>query len=816
MMVGAARRAHVHHNYFSAELNLLNAVRGQKRSFTIKYRTDPRQPWHWVNEEFGTTDGELYFQSTDILTITAGARAETGLSRFLGDLSTDIEVEKSSSDCPGTQIFNITGTASKADPKTSGITHVRLGLPLSSTRWFGLVRIWTCWLAPRHGKKKFRLTEPGVMCSFLREDGLSLVLLALSGVNDILTIFESDDEGYVVIKAKNDREDGGKFNVIAAVGADFHAANAAAMYQARSIVAGNSAATSATDPTLGRKEKPQTPLDEDTVLVENEAKAQWLENWYDGLTYCTWNGLGQALTEQKIYDALDKLEENNISITNLIIDDNWQSLDNAGQSQFYRGWVRFEANTEGFPNGLAHTASKICHDHPNIQHIAVWHALLGYWGSISPTGEIAKNYKTCRVKLQEGILPVPRESYTIVDAQDIQRMYNDFYAFLSRSGIDAVKTDVQSFLDIIESPSDRSRLMNAYLDAWSIASLRAFSTKAISCMSQAPQILFHSQLPQNKPRYLVRNSDDFFPGIDESHPWHIFCNAHNSLLTQHLNVLPDWDMFQTSHAYAYYHGAARCVSGGPVYITDEPGKHSFDLIDQMTARTVRGNTVVLRPSVVGKSLDAYYAYSDGVPLRVGTFHGSGKTGSGIIGVFNVAPKPISTLVPLSAFPGIDDADPGTEYIIRAHTTGEISTTMTPGAASALVSIELESKGYEILTMYPLRSFKSTLVAPLGLLGKMTAAAAIASLDMYMAEAGRLRISVSLRALGTLGVFISDLDGRSVDDLMVMILERPVPRATVSKADDERVLQIDVEKAWKEMGLSHGWSNEVEVEVFVKL
>ena len=31
-------------------------------------------------------------------------------------------------------------------------------------------------------------------------------------------------------------------------------------------------------------------------------------------------------------------------------------------------------------------------------------------------------------------------------------------------------------------------------------------------MSQIPQILFHSQLPTNKPRLMVRNSDDFFPG----------------------------------------------------------------------------------------------------------------------------------------------------------------------------------------------------------------------------------------------------------------------------------------------------------------
>ncbi len=46
----------------------------------------------------------------------------------------------------------------------------------------------------------------------------------------------------------------------------------------------------------------------------------------DGLSYCTWNGIGQHLTEQKLFDALESLAKNEINISNLIIDDNWQSL----------------------------------------------------------------------------------------------------------------------------------------------------------------------------------------------------------------------------------------------------------------------------------------------------------------------------------------------------------------------------------------------------------------------------------------------------------------------------------------------------------
>ena len=176
-------------------------------------------------------------------------------------------------------------------------------------------------------------------------------------------------------------------------------------------------------------------------------------------------------------------------------------------------------------------------------------------------------------------------------------------------------------IDTFISAVSRRDLISAYQDAWAIAHNRYFSVKAISCMSQTPDILFHSQLPQNRLPILVRNSDDFFPEIPTSHPWHIFVNAYNALFTQHLNVVPDWDMFQTVHEYSGFHAAARCVSGGPIYITDVPGQHDLNLIGQMTGTTTRGKTVIFRPSVMGKSLDPYIGYDDDALLLVGTYHG---------------------------------------------------------------------------------------------------------------------------------------------------------------------------------------------------
>lgn len=52
------------------------------------------------------------------------------------------------------------------------------------------------------------------------------------------------------------------------------------------------------------------------------------------------------------------------------------SKDNHGESQFKRGMTDFEANKEGFPQGLRHCISEIREKHPDIQHIGVWHALV--------------------------------------------------------------------------------------------------------------------------------------------------------------------------------------------------------------------------------------------------------------------------------------------------------------------------------------------------------------------------------------------------------------------------------------------------------
>ncbi len=75
-------------------------------------------------------------------------------------------------------------------------------LSLIFFRWFALIRIWSPWLAPRQGKKHFALDKEAVICSFMELGGRHLVLLAISGVQDVMTLFKSDGDGNVVLNVR--------------------------------------------------------------------------------------------------------------------------------------------------------------------------------------------------------------------------------------------------------------------------------------------------------------------------------------------------------------------------------------------------------------------------------------------------------------------------------------------------------------------------------------------------------------------------------------------------------------------------------------
>lgn len=248
------------------------------------------ETWVWVNDQSARTNGHICRQPAVLPAKGEGSKPGVygDLSLYLDIRSFGLTVCAVASETPDTKLWTISVPMYESN-------EIVLGEPLKYSRWFSLVRIWTPWLAPRHGAKSFSTAEDAILCSFLRWDGLHLVLLAVSSINNVTTVLKSNATGEVVMSGKNEDYPNTKYSnatVIAAVGRSFESAVSAAMYHARKLVVETAETSVAT--------------------VEKDIRPDWLENWYDGLTYCTWNGLGQDLTEQKIYDALDELEKNDI------------------------------------------------------------------------------------------------------------------------------------------------------------------------------------------------------------------------------------------------------------------------------------------------------------------------------------------------------------------------------------------------------------------------------------------------------------------------------------------------------------------------
>lgn len=322
----------------------------------MTFRGAENEPWKWANEQFSTSDGHIIYQSARSL--------DTELTNFIGGMPSNLKIQEEKSDTPETLLWSVTSQVDSSSGKASGVSSNKLGKPIDFSRWFALVRLWSPWLAPRQGKEKFNPDKEAVVAAFQREDGSHLVVLAVSGIDDVMTTLSHDGDGNVIIDSRNDSNDAGTATLIISAGNSLEFAMSAVMYHARKLVMRYQNASG------------ETAAEEEALM--QDYKPQWLQNWYDGLAYCTWNSIGQKLTEDKIFEALDSLQRHDVNISNLIIDDNWQSLNHEGGDQFQNAMTEFEATKTGFPRGLKAAVSDIRQKHANIKHIAVWHALVSY------------------------------------------------------------------------------------------------------------------------------------------------------------------------------------------------------------------------------------------------------------------------------------------------------------------------------------------------------------------------------------------------------------------------------------------------------
>lgn len=215
------------------------------------------ESWKWVNEQFSTSDGRLIYQIEEPL--------DDDLTHYIDGLPPSLTITKEQSDTSNTLLWSITAPVNAASGKTPGNSVETLGKPVNLSRWFAVVRLWSPWIAPRQGKDVFQPDKDGILAAFERHDGSHLVLLAVSGVEEVLSLLHHDGAGKVIVKSQNDSEKVGTVQIVAAAGKALEDAVAAAMYYARKLVM--------------RYEVDSGEHSTEEKALMDGFEPQWLENW---------------------------------------------------------------------------------------------------------------------------------------------------------------------------------------------------------------------------------------------------------------------------------------------------------------------------------------------------------------------------------------------------------------------------------------------------------------------------------------------------------------------------------------------------------
>jgi hypothetical protein len=93
--------------------------------FTIKFRSNPDQPWSWVNDHQRTTDGTIILEPK-----IARLKFED-LNDIIKDLNPIFKIRKVMSETPNTSVWSVTTQVEAANGDESTFADIKFGMPWS-------------------------------------------------------------------------------------------------------------------------------------------------------------------------------------------------------------------------------------------------------------------------------------------------------------------------------------------------------------------------------------------------------------------------------------------------------------------------------------------------------------------------------------------------------------------------------------------------------------------------------------------------------------------------------------------------------------
>ena len=268
------------------------------------------------------------------------------------------------------------------------------------------------------------------------------------------------------------------------------------------------------------------------------------------LGWCSWDAFYREVSEAGIRQKAEELRDKEVPVRWMMIDDGWFKAEE-------NVLLSMTPDPAKFPQGFGGMVRDLREEY-GVRWVGVWHTLAGFWGGLQPGSAPAETEKAYLCRSASGkILPSPVHG---------AGFYRDWYDLLRRQGIRFVKVDGQSstachFENTIPLAEAAAGLGRALEEGSA-----AMDGDVINCMGMAMETILARPVSG-----VSRNSDDFFPMREGSFTEHLLQNAYNALYHNELYHC-DWDMFWTVHPDAPKHALLRAVSGGPVYVSDPPGR----------------------------------------------------------------------------------------------------------------------------------------------------------------------------------------------------------------------------------------------------
>jgi hypothetical protein len=427
---------------------------------------------------------------------------------------------------------------------------------------------------------------------------------------------------------------------------------------------------------------------------------------FENLMWCTWNSFGHGLDERKVMQGMDAFKKQGFKLPLLLLDDGWSVVSSYGTGMLQS----FETEKTKFPNGFKTLVQKLKSDY-GVKEVGVWHAFNGYWAGIDPNSTLGKKYKDKLIPYLDKVAWTenPIDTFWFVSPNYSYEFYDEWHQYLKSEGISFLKVDNQLIMDRISKNnmpfSKTAEKMQSNLQN---SANKHFSGNVINCMDMTIDAAYNFGSSA-----IGRASEDFFP---ENFTYnmnagnaavHILGNVHNSLWWSQM-VYPDFDMFQTHHPDAVYHAIVRAISGGPIYITDSPGKTNFDILN----RLIYTDGSILRadrPAMPTK--DCLFQVLDPKPFKIQSI--SNKIG--LLAILNAADSDS-----VSGFLSPNDIEEieGNEFVCYEYFSGQITTTRK----NDKIPVSLSRMGYQLYIISPIYDG----FAMIGMVNKYNAPKAIIS------------------------------------------------------------------------------------------